>query len=271
MSLAHLAAKYTGAFCLLFLFAVKPVTLAQQTSEESEGKSAFVEANILSVFYHEFGHAVIDLMQVPIYGQEEDAADVVSVLLIDRFFQESSAQDIAYDSAFGYINDIEQTQEVEYWDLHGPDEQRFYNHVCLFYGANPDQREELAKELGLPEERAESCAEEYQQADDSWGELFDEMTADQTDTAGSLVFVFNAGSDIKDKKMSTRTALTVLENLLSAEAENINQQFSLPEDIQVTIEQCGEANAFYDPQTVTISICIEFVSHLEMLYDNSSF
>ena len=40
-----------------------------QTSEDD-----FVEANILSVFYHELGHALIDIMALPVFGQEEDAA-----------------------------------------------------------------------------------------------------------------------------------------------------------------------------------------------------
>jgi hypothetical protein len=39
--------------------------------------------------------------------------------------------------------------------------------VCIFYGANPDLREELAQELGLPEDRAISCAVEYELAIDS--------------------------------------------------------------------------------------------------------
>ena len=53
-------------------------------------------------FYHELGHAVIDTMQVPIFGQEEDAADVFSILLIDEIFEPESANIIAYDAAFGF-------------------------------------------------------------------------------------------------------------------------------------------------------------------------
>ena len=52
--------------------------------------------------------------------------------------------------------------------MHGPDEQRYYNLVCIFYGAKPDLREELAQELEAPEERAISCAEEYELVIDSW-------------------------------------------------------------------------------------------------------
>ena len=43
-------------------------------------EDGFVTSNLISVFYHELGHAVIDTMQVPIFGQEEDAADVFSTI-----------------------------------------------------------------------------------------------------------------------------------------------------------------------------------------------
>ncbi|MEK9705476.1 MAG: DUF4344 domain-containing metallopeptidase, partial [Paracoccaceae bacterium] len=52
---------------------------------------------------------------------------------------------------------------------------RYYNLVCIFYGSNPNLREELAQELGLPEERAISCSEEYELAIDSWGSVLQDM------------------------------------------------------------------------------------------------
>jgi len=95
-------------------------THAQAETTEEE----FIDANILTIFYHELGHALIDVMNLPIYGQEEDAADVLSVLMIDWYYEEEVAQSIAYDSAFGYITDAEETGEATYWGLHGPDRQR---------------------------------------------------------------------------------------------------------------------------------------------------
>lgn len=234
--------------CASVLALASPV-LAEQTDE----RRAFVEANILSIFYHELGHAVIDLMQVPIFGQEEDAADTMAVLLIDALFDEDAAQDIAYDSAFGYINDPDGTEEVAYWDLHGPDEQRYYNHVCLFYGANPDDREELVEDLGLPEERAESCPDEFAQAIDSWGAIFDEM-ADGTPGSG---LVLDAKANAEHEAYA----------LLADEIAQLNKDFALPETVTVRIESCGEANAFYDPQEVSITYCTEFSPHLETVFE----
>jgi len=239
----------------LFAFVIFQFMLPVNAQEQGE-QDAFVEANILSIFYHEFGHAVIDLMQVPIFGQEEDAADVMAVLLINELFEEEAAQDIAYDSAFGYINDPEGIEEIAYWDLHGPDEQRYYNHVCLFYGADTERRKALAEELGLPEERADSCAEEFDQAHESWSLIFDEMR----DQPESNAMVFSEGSG-----EYTET----LNQLLAEEVASLNADLTLPQQVRVIVDSCDEPNAFYDPEAVSITFCVEFIPHLETLFQNS--
>ncbi|WP_299151720.1 DUF4344 domain-containing metallopeptidase [uncultured Tateyamaria sp.] len=236
------------------LIAVLTITSATPAqAQDLDERQAFIEANILSIFYHELGHAVIDLMEVPIFGQEEDAADVMSVLMIDWLFDEDTAQAIAYDSAFGFINDPDQTEEVPYWDLHGPDEQRYYNHVCLFYGANPDARDDLAVDLGLPEGRAETCVEEYEQAAYSWGIIFDEMD----DQRAGVPMIFRAGSG---------DGATLLNEVLAAEVASMNGDIRLPQEVVVTVSSCGEPNAFYDPQEISVTFCTEFIPHLEDLH-----
>ena len=223
-------------------------------AEEISAQEAFVEANILSIFYHELGHAVIDLMQVPIFGQEEDAADVMSVMLIDWLFDEDAAQAIAYDSAFGFLNDPSGQEEVAYWAVHGPDEQRYYNHVCLFYGANPDERHDLAEELGLPADRAESCPEEYELAADSWGGVFDSM--EDLEAFEPMVFVPGAGAGSE-----------LANELLSAEVGLLNEEMRLPQQVRISVEACGEPNAFYDLEDVSIVFCMEFIPHLEEIFE----
>ncbi len=226
-------------------------------AQEDSSRDAFIEANILGIFYHELGHGVIDLMQVPIFGQEEDAADVMSVLMISWLFDEEAAKSIAYDSAFGYINDPEGTEEVPYWDLHGPDEQRYYNHICLFYGANPDDRDDLANDLGLPDDRAETCPEEYEQAANSWGIIFDEMDAQEA----GVPMVFEPGEG---------EGADVANALLANEVASMNGDIKLPVEVTVRVDACGEPNAFYDPSDQSITFCSEFVAHLGGIYDQVS-
>lgn len=232
------------ATALLMLLAAAPV-------HADESRDRFVRANILAIVYHELGHAVIDQMELPIYGQEEDAADVMSVLMIDELYNEDEARALAYDSAFGYISDPEGTEEVPYWDLHGPDEQRYYNHVCLFYGANPDARDDIAEELGLPEDRAETCPDEYDMAISSWGPVLDEMHNGKM--PGQIVFTPGKGADLANK-------------LLEAEVRALNADFSFPRDLKLVVESCNEPNAWYYPDAVQITLCTEFVTHLEGIY-----
>ncbi|MEH6737641.1 MAG: DUF4344 domain-containing metallopeptidase [Sulfitobacter sp.] len=115
------------------------LALAATPVQSEEATDPFVEANLLSIFYHELGHALIDVMHLPVFGQEEDAADTASILLIDSTFEDETAIEIAYGAALGFQAEAGETaNDIAWSDVHGPDLQRFYNLVCLFYGADPD-------------------------------------------------------------------------------------------------------------------------------------
>ncbi|MDA5558362.1 DUF4344 domain-containing metallopeptidase [Shimia sp. MMG029] len=220
-------------------------------SHTSEETLAFVESNLLGIFYHELGHALIDVLELPIFGQEEDAADVLSIFLIDAFYEEEAAVQLAYDAAFGFLGEAEANEEIAFWDVHGPDLQRYYNTVCLFYGANPDERADLAEDLGLPEDRADYCPEEYSQAADSWGGALDEISHE----GGGNTLIIGGVDAETDGGILT-------ERVLRAEVEALNGDFRLPETLTISIQPCGEANAFYDPEYVEITMCTEFADAL---------
>ena len=203
----------------------------------------FTENNLLAIFYHELGHAVIDQMQVPIFGQEEDAADSLSILLVDALYESDDAETIAFDSASLFW--VESEHEPAFWDTHGPDEQRFYNTVCLFYGADPDAREDFARELDLPEERAIGCEDEFALAAESWGAVLDEMS-ETTGGKGKLV--------LKDSSQMP---------VIAQEIEALNREFNWPKDMVVTIEDCGEPNAYYDLEAQSVTMCSELIGWLD--------
>lgn len=216
-------------------------------AQDESSVIAYIEANLISIFYHELGHAMIDVMELPVFGQEEDAADTASILLIDALYDNDAATDIARDAAFGFLDEADTSADAPaWWDVHGPDLQRYYNLACLFYGAEPDKRDGLADELELPEDRLDTCEEEFELAYDSWGPILDELAKNAP--GRSMVYV--GATD------------TLTERLISEEVKILNEDFALPETLIVEVSTCDEPNAFYDPQTITITICAEFESHL---------
>lgn len=239
-----------AATALAAAFAVAPGVGAADKAED-----LFVESNLISIFYHELGHAMIDQLGLPIYGQEEDAADVASILLIHDLFTEDSAEAIAYDVALGFRAEAafyaELGEGTAWWALHGPDEQRFYNTVCLFYGGVPAARRVFARDMDLPKERRDTCEDEYLQAMDSWGAAFDRL--------GDL-----QGSGAPMRFRSRSDSLTA--DVIAREVEDLNGFFGWPRMLDVVVERCGEENAFYDPETVEVVMCTEYEDHLRRLH-----
>jgi len=218
----------------------------------AKADDAFVEANILGIFYHELGHALIDIERVPIFGQVEDAADVFSILMVDWFFDEETALDLAYDVALGFWGEALARDaggyDIAWWGVHGSDEQRFYNTVCLFYGGNPDSRDDFAVDMDLPEERADYCPDEYAMAADSWGAILDDMSARRD--GSPMIFTEGTG---------------FAADIIAAEIALLNEEMHLAQPLHVSVRDCGEANAFYEPETVEIVFCSEFEPHLREL------
>jgi hypothetical protein len=116
------------------------------------------------VFLHEVGHAVFDYLSVPVLGREEDAADQFAAYVLLQF-AESDARRLIYGVAYSYNIDASQpsTKKHPYADEHGLPAQRFYNVLCMAYGADSKLFADLVDKKYLPSERAEGCADEYDQ------------------------------------------------------------------------------------------------------------
>lgn len=226
------------------------VFLLPSAGKADSREDGFVTANALAILYHELGHALIDVLGLPVFGQEEDAADVLSVLLIHQLYDDEDATDILYDAAFGFLREADQN-EPALWGVHGPDLQRYYTMVCLFYGASPDTRQDVADELDLPEERRESCPDEFELAEDSWGPVLDEIAIDAPGT--SFVLIGDAPG--------------LLGSVLAREVAALNADFVLPVKLRLSVQDCDEANGFYDLGTREIILCSELDGHLRDLSD----
>jgi hypothetical protein len=217
--------------------------------------AAFVRANLIATFYHEVGHALIDVLGLPVPSLEEDAADTLAVLLIDRLWQPEAAEDLIRQTALAYrLFDARAARTgaaLPWWTGHSLDLQRSFNMVCLFYGAHAGKGEPLARALGLPLDRRAVCATGHALALGRWNGLLSGLPPQ--DSAAS--FRIAVPEDRDD-----------LAQILAREVELLNAEFGLSRRIDVTVEPCGEANAFYDPRARRIILCTEYAEDLAELY-----
>ncbi len=111
---------------------------------------------------HEIGHAVFDMLRVPVFGREEDAADQISALVMLYF-----GTDVARRTITGYAHFFRAMDRplsrTAFADEHGTHLQRFYNLLCIAYGAQPDTFKNIIATGILPQERAARCGDEYEQ------------------------------------------------------------------------------------------------------------
>jgi hypothetical protein len=138
----------------------------------------FVKHNLRFILLHESGHAMIDLLDLPAVGREEDSVDqLAAVLLISHAETSESQNDIArviqLAATWFKVNsaDNKNPDMATYSDEHGLDAQRYLNLLCFVYGRSPDQFDAIVDRGMLPKARADRCPDEAAKITRSWSRL----------------------------------------------------------------------------------------------------
>jgi hypothetical protein len=113
---------------------------------------------------HETGHAMFDLLSVPIFGYQEDAADQFAVYIILQFGK-ADARRLILGAAHSYRKYVQNPTVTApltaFSDEHSPPAQRYYNLLCLAYGADRVLFADFVDKNYLPKERARLCRRQY--------------------------------------------------------------------------------------------------------------
>jgi hypothetical protein len=129
---------------------------------------------LLDTCLHEFAHAIFEMLRVPVLGREEDAADQVSAYLILNLGKAEARRLIG---GVSYAHKTEANAAMaplamtQFADAHGTPAQRFYNVLCIAFGADAQLFGDFVDQGHLPKERADDCKEEYQQVANAYETL----------------------------------------------------------------------------------------------------
>jgi hypothetical protein len=156
------------------------------TTAEGVTRANVIAGMWVGTLLHETGHAMFDMLDVPVFGREEDAADETAAFIALQFNKELARTIIkgfAYfwedDAKFGGDPPTVQNPNLAkdsdamkrcfsnplcaYADVHGTASQRLYNTLCLAYGGDKETFKDFVQMKWLPKTRADDCEREYKQ------------------------------------------------------------------------------------------------------------
>jgi Putative metallopeptidase len=139
-------------------------TAPTQNSPEGITPMDALAGQFLYTASHEMGHAVFDLLDVPLFGRPEDDADQFAATVLLNIGQHD-ARRLIEGAAYMYKDYVKHptvtVPVTAFADVHGAPMQRLYNLLCLAYGANPDQFSDVVDKGYLPKGRAPACRMEW--------------------------------------------------------------------------------------------------------------
>jgi hypothetical protein len=109
---------------------------------------------------HEVSFAVFDLLEVPVWGRRHDAADNLAAFVMLQFGKELAVRILTGATWFFEASNRTWTGS-DFASATSPEEQRFYNYLCIAYGGDAPAFKDVVRDTLLKTRRAARCSEEY--------------------------------------------------------------------------------------------------------------
>lgn len=160
----------TITFCYEFMEFFHEKALEMGKSEE-DANNIMIGATLF-FFFHELGHCLIDVYDLPATGREEDSVDQLSTfILMDETDEVGQGSAGAGVLMFRAMAENEQPSAGSFADEHSLSSQRFYNVACWMYGRDQNEYGFFVEEGILPQARAVRCSTEYKKMSSAWKRL----------------------------------------------------------------------------------------------------
>jgi hypothetical protein len=129
-------------------------------------------------------------------------------------------------------------------------------------GSDKNKFKDLASETKLPEDRQDSCAEDYSDASYAWDLLLKPhlRSPDQPKTKIGVVYG-EAGGRLESGARAARSIL-----FLETVAQNLADTFVWPASFTLEMQSCGFPNARWVLSTHKLTVCYELAADFAELY-----
>jgi hypothetical protein len=221
--------------------------------EEAERALEAMFRHIGYVLHHEIGHLLINELDLPVLGWEEDAADSLATLML-LWGGTQDAYQTLYASTHAWVINHERRglpPSEMLADEHSLDLQRAYHSVCMMLGADAQAFTPIADLLSMPEQRRVRCARELDRLDRSWKAVLEPHRRTQETSTVHSVYL-EPGPDTQPFAEVLRA-----EGLIDNATARLAEAFVIPREVGIVGRDCGHANAYYVGEDARIDICYE--------------
>jgi hypothetical protein len=133
--------------------------------DDATSQARVITGATIEVVLHESAHAIFDILEVPLWGREDDAADRLAALLMLQFGEDMER--ITINGTAEYFRALADTEKAwsgsDYANRASPNAQRYFNYLCIAVAADPAVFGGAIAHGTIPPFRASDCSHEYQQ------------------------------------------------------------------------------------------------------------
>ncbi|HEY4201463.1 MAG TPA: DUF4344 domain-containing metallopeptidase [Devosiaceae bacterium] len=243
---------------MLTALAAQGATAAEKlTPRQEENAQVWAANNSLFTLYHEVTHLLIDQLNLPVLGREEDAADAMASYRM--LIQHTHEADVAIaDAAYGWLllDRVEggHLRDSDFYNEHSLDKQRAFQIVCYMVGSNAKSFRKVADRFHLSSDRQDTCSYDWARLKVSIdGLLAPTQTKNHKPTKISITY------ETAPKKLRQAAEAFKKSGVFEQVAHEVERDYSINHTVKFVAKSCGEPNAFYDQEKIEIIYCYELM------------
>jgi hypothetical protein len=134
--------------------------LAKGSASDPDKLAAVVAGGVIEEALHRMALAILQVFDVPVWGKEDDAADLLGAFLMLQF-DERTARVAILGAGSLFLTKTSSIGKVDYASDVSPPAQRFYNFLCIAFGGDTLAFGAVVEQGFLPKDRAGRCKGEY--------------------------------------------------------------------------------------------------------------
>ncbi len=150
----------TGVITICYEAIADVQDLAKGAASNQAQLATLVTGGVIEEVLHRMALAILEVFDVPVWGREEDAADLLGAFIMLKF-DERTARVAIIGAAQLFVSATSALGKVDYVSDVSTPAQRFYNFLCIAYGGDRRDFQGIVDNGFLPNSRAGRCQDEY--------------------------------------------------------------------------------------------------------------